>query len=89
MLAPRLVMAVDAQQTFLKVVTITHEFWAMMSAGSVMFLASQITVNFAMAIWLIYVGCEILYIWCGTSERKLPDILNVSEYDDLGVAVNQ
>ena len=83
MLAPWLTTAVDTQQMFLKVVTMTHEFWALMSAGSAIFLASQIAVHFAMATWLIYMGCQISYIWCGISVCKSPDVLNVSEYEEL------
>ena len=83
MLVPRFATAVDAQQMFSKVVMMTHAFWALMSAGSAMFLASQIAVHFAMAIWLMSVGLQISCVWCGTLERKPPDILNLSKYDEL------
>ena len=81
MLAPRFATVVDAQQTFSKLLIMTHEFWALMSAGSAIFLASQIAIYFAMVIWIINMLFGISYIWCVTSECKPLDILNVSEYD--------
>ena len=62
MLAPRFGTAVDAQQTFSKVVTMTYEFWALMVARSAMFFASQIAIHFAKAIWLINVFSNIVHM---------------------------